>query len=396
MGRASRCNKAATEVYAALGYNLSSSRDSCHHDRRSLAELDCKPRTEQEIVPVSPLSARRVLLVIDVLNGYKRSFVNEEVHQREAKGLPPFPQVDRGWNAGFDIPASVHENINRAIGSLGGTADLLVFVQDYLDPLGSWKGQCFVNFLTLLAGHPGSSIQEELHLARIGTNPWCARFPGCTCKVSTKDKGIHEIHVITHRKTAFDAFDGYEAAEQPREGAASHVTECELYEDDFDASGQKNYGGSTSETSKSKTKKTLVEKLIRLGFSPTDNMIHMITSGLTTNTCVKLTTMSAKQVGYNVSYLLGGVAAQSAEFQKKGMQDLHAAGIPAISWDQLWPFPELAGSQTMMEDHLFSSNIAVERPDMIFHWWLQFYGLISVLTILLWLRIELRSGSHIR
>jgi hypothetical protein len=98
------CADYAMKLYSALGYKMYT--DTCQ-DRRSLLDLGCKPFNQENSSHVSSSELRTVFMVIDVANGYKRSFVNDEKKRRAANNLTSFPAVDLGYNNGFDIPISL-------------------------------------------------------------------------------------------------------------------------------------------------------------------------------------------------------------------------------------------------------------------------------------------------
>jgi nicotinamidase-related amidase len=320
----SHCEENAIKLYSALGYELY--RDSCQ-ERRSLLDLGCQPLNQEETsydVSSFPSELRTVFMVIDVTNGYKRSFVNDEKKRRTENNLTSFPQLDLGYNHGFDIPAALFSNINDVIDNLG-PRDLLVFTQDYLNPRAyqESRGHCYVDYQTLLAGHPGSFIQDDIQYARQGTHLSCAA--GCSCRIGDK-----RIHILTHRKIEYDPFKG-RGVTDPRPPVS--LESCNDNDrETFENSNAPNH----HRPGRDFEKMSLSKKLVKLGFPPGDPLTRLVTSGLSTNSCVRMASVSAKRIGYNVSYLEGGVAANSQANHELGIKLMSDVGIMPITASLLW------------------------------------------------------------
>jgi hypothetical protein len=136
--------------------------------------------------------------------------------------------------------------------------------------------------------------------------------------------GDKHIHILTHRKNTYDAFEGHGVTESrpPRS-----LENCD--DNGRDYSNATNHRHRVKEMSLSK-------KLIRLGFPPGDRLTRLVTSGISTDSCVGMASISAMRIGYNVSYLEGGTAACSKETHEMGIKLMGDAGITPITANRLW------------------------------------------------------------
>jgi len=282
---------------------------------------------------------KKVLLVIDVQNGYDADFIStlsgkgglaylqqeheingfdktsyftratrdrnveKQLQQTLLSGLPGTStgkfrtNYNKGWNLGMNL-ATVAARINA---ELTKAWDLVVFTTDYLDPdaIGVFvKGDNvglvpYGEFLALTAGNTGTEVSSKIQIN--GAAPNCQRNYD-SARIATTASSV-----FCFRKTEDDAFD-------------SDPTHIDV----------------TSAGKVRRDAQTLAAYLKKFGFGP--DQAELFFSGIVTDRCVAKSLISACKGGYKTTLIEKAAMATSPADHGNGLQAIYA-GCPTATID---------------------------------------------------------------
>ena len=288
---------------------------------------------------------KRVLMVIDVMDGYDAAFVASLPHdQRGSLGyitarhevtasyeLQSHALIERfapghtsitynkGWNVGIDGDAFARVTDRVAAEIRSGSYDLIVFTYDYLErsngeekgdfPLDStpWSDPkkpvaciSYEQYLTIQAGGLGADISRNLR---------------STLPEVTNGRGewgtVHGTRTLYVSKQVDDVFN------EEREISARTRGEAWLDSVDVDR-----YGLPQPDAH------TLREKLTNAGCGPHDAVLCF--TGVLTNRCVASSLLHAVAFGFETQLLQGGCCAADAAQHRQGLEKIRAQGKGAV------------------------------------------------------------------
>jgi len=288
-------------------------------------------------------SIKRVLVVIDVQDGYDSEFIAslpadvggslgfiQDEHAVKASyelgsralitayepGSEPKISYNKGWNKG--LPGEAMDTVAaRAVTEIqSGEYELIVFTTDYLERSGAeelgvfpldktpWSDPTkpvalvgYDKYLTIAAGCPGVDISRRIR----------EKLPDVT-SANGKEGTANGTPALYLRKQVDDAFDEDREASQ-RTGGAAWLDDVDVDDDGLPRADAQ----------------TLLQQLSARGYGPAEGT-QLSFMGVVTNRCVASSLLHAATLGYRTRCLMGGCRAANAAAHEKGLAMIREKG----------------------------------------------------------------------